>query len=361
MSHFSCTIVALLLLCSSVCSASPLRVIRDGEETKLSHTVTDMLAAPGPGLKSSAVWYGRMGANLQRDGEGRLYCMGNSLGPNLVRSNDEGRTWRATELSLPGFSLFIAFAVLPDDTLLALYEPVGSSHRAVWCARSSDGGDTWRARRLRLDLGAHRFVGGKDANIVVRGDGALVVPLRLWDSESAKGSDEALAHAFVSDDAGRTWQRRGVIAEGVRHVRMTQTKTGSLLACSYDANVKRVVLSESTDAAKTWTPPRTMELSESGPADLTRLADGTLILSWLFQYNPEFEVRTRGVRAVVSRDGGKTWADDLYIVAQWGPGGYGGYLPGHLAMDGGDLLTARVTKSGSGLRMQAVRWNPIKD
>jgi len=361
MIHISRTICASLLLSVSVCGASSLNVIRDGRTVELPSTANDLLPAPGPGLESAAVRYGRMGANLQRDGRGRFYAMGNSLGPVVMHSTDDGVTWRETDLNLQGFRILIAFAVLPDDTLLVLYEPAGNGRRAVWCGRSSDGGATWQAQRLWLDLGGHRHVGGKDANLVVLGDGTLVVPMRLWGGESAAGEDDGVAHAFVSDDAGRTWQRRGVIARAVRHVRMTQTTAGSLLACSYDANAKRVVLAESTDGAETWSAPIAAALPDPGPADLTRLADGTLMLSWLFRYNPEFELRTQGVRAVVSRDGAKTWSDDIFVVAHWGKGGYGGYLPGHLALADGGLLTARVTKVGSGLRVQAVRWNPIGD
>ncbi len=355
MKHSYFWLVVFSLAASDV-AASPITVIRDGEKSQLSHQAFDLLPPPGPGLISAAVRYGRMGTNLQRDRHGHLYCMGNSIGTALMRSEDGGASWHATETMLPGFSLLIAFAALPDDTLLALYEPVGASHRAVWCGRSSDGGQTWQARRLRLDLGEHRFVSGRDANLVVLEDGTLVVPLRLWTEPSAGAQDGGLAYAFVSHDAGKTWQRRGLIAEGVRHVRMTVTKSGTLLACSFDAQAKRVVLSDSTDGGAMWTPPRAVEVAEPGLADLTRLANGTVMLSWLFQYNPDHENRTRGVRAIVSHDGGKTWSDDTYVVAHWGEGGWGGYLPGHLALDDGDLLTARVTKVGRGLRMQAVRW-----
>lgn len=91
------------------------------------------------------------------------------------------------------------------------------------------------------------------------------------------------------------------------------------------------------------------------------LADGTVVLQYLFKYDPQREHRTHGVRAIVSSNGGRTWQADQYSVGHWGNGGYGGYLPGNIALEDGRLMSARVAMVGPGLRFQAAKWRPLNE
>ncbi len=189
-----------------------------------------MLPDPGPGLRHSAIWYGRGAANLQRDSKGQFHCMGNIVGPNLLSSADGGQTWSQREIELDGWGSLAAFTVLPDDSFLALFEPAGDAGRTILRAQSTDSGQTWNVSHVKLDLGPFTHVSGKDANVLVLDDGSLVVALQLWGGEPFVARNDASSFAFMSNDAGRTWQRLGLIAKAVRHTRLARTSAGKMLA-----------------------------------------------------------------------------------------------------------------------------------
>jgi len=358
------TLIGLVLVALSVLAWGDISVIKEGEQTTLPAERSNMLPAPTPesGMKHAAVWYGRGGATVQRASNGDLYCMGNIQGPILLHSSDGGVNWTSTVVDIEAWGSVIAFSILKDDSMLLVFEPPGDSHRVVYTGRSTDYGKSWRTQRMRLDLGAFTHVSGKDGNVVELPDGTLLVGLQLWGGLGSEGpivsEGQAQAFVFQSTDGGQTWSRSGQIATSVRHTRLVRLASGKLLACVYKPEASNLFVVESADDGRTWSNERELAVEGPGLGDLTVLKDGTVVLAYLYKYDPAHELRTEGVRAIVSYDEGMTWQQDVYVLGHWGTGGYGGYLPGSIALADGKLLSACVTSAGGGLRFHAVTWQP---
>lgn len=71
-----------------------------------------------------------------------------------------------------------------------------------------------------------------------------------------------------------------------------------------------IYLSESTDGGKTFTEPRQLLADRQGaPAHLMLHSSGALILSYASRWDD------KGIRAMVSYDGGRTWGEEIKLTA----------------------------------------------
>ena len=68
------------------------------------------------------------------------------------------------------------------------------------------------------------------------------------------------------------------------------------------------MVARSSDGGKTWGDYRCVTRYKESPADLIELSDGTLVLTYGQRNRP------CGARAVVSKDGGKTWSSRVYLL-----------------------------------------------
>ena len=111
--------------------------------------------------------------------------------------------------------------------------------------------------------------------------------------------------------------------------------------------------SESTDGGKTFTKPHQILADRGGaPAHLLRLRDGTLLSVYGYREVPY------GIKAMFSRDGGKTWdvGHDIYVNGISSDLGY----PASVELENGDILTvfyARPARNAPAVIMQTV-WKP---
>ena len=196
-------------------------------------------------------------------------------------------------------------------------------------------------------------------------DGTLLVPLQLRDGEGTDAivdQREAPVAVLRSTNGGKTWRHITEICGLVGQTRMLRLESGKLLACVFKVKagiVKKLFLAESNDDGGTWIAKcEVMTRFNPGGANLTQLVDGTVVLQFLHDVAPGKNPNNDwysidGVHAVVSRDEGRTWEKEMYVIGCQIPTGAGAYL------SDGSILTTCVHDVGSGMRFQAVTWRPL--
>lgn len=258
----------------------------------------------------------------------------------LVRSKDGGKTW-------PGKTVFddetyrfsqtqdVPFRQLRDGTLLAtIYSwavsplpmrfpgtrPFSYTFEGLSTLVSRDNGETWSARRPLTVKDLPPL--STRVPPVELPDGTLVMAV-YDEGPKRSGLDWSRCWAIRSNDRGLTWHSPALIAEDPNHLRnfeepsLVRLKSGKLLTMIRitsgrsplrpDSVEGYLWQSESNDDGRTWSKP--VKTSIWGyPADVIELKDGRLLCTYGYRQKPF------GVRAVISRDAGKTWDIDRAIV-----------------------------------------------
>ncbi len=195
------------------------------------------------------------------------------------------------------------FDVYADKGRVHRLEAEAGAEVPLTYRRSDDGGRTWTAP-ARVDGGrpAYRF-GAGDARVAAEGDSVYA----LW-ARPGKGPYNSGPLAVArSTDGGRSWQEAAspsgeksfgrrfpalAISSGVLHAVWLDRETNS-----------KVLASRSTDGARTWSKPMTLDPDACECCWNAALAPGDGAVYALYRgKNP------RDMDAVVSRDAGKTWS-----------------------------------------------------
>lgn len=235
----------------------------------------------------------------------------------VMRSSDNGQTWsKATEL-VPGDRggrgpVRNKVIVLSDGTWLA----PGSLEDGIWTAfvdRSTDEGRSWmKSREIKID-GSDRFQIQKvESDIQVSEQsfyGRGVIQPTLW--ESAPGrvhmllrSSEGFIYRSDSEDGGCTWTKAypTSLPNNNSGIDVTRMADGTLILC-YNPVYKNwgprtpLALTVSRDNGDTWSKPHLLEDGEgefSYPAIISQGNDVFLTYTWKresivfrrFQYSP---------------------------------------------------------------------------
>jgi hypothetical protein len=184
------------------------------------------------------------------------------------------------------------------------------------------------------------------------------------------------AHFWVSGDGGKSWKRRGTLAgpdaatvRGSHYNETTwlQLENGDLYAAARSFTSEEFVGGQSldgfrsTDSGITWVREKALALPNQIPADLTRMADGRLLLT--------YSSRNPGSRAIWIRFGSadaRSWSQPYLLVDLEGsmesqhspPQTDGGYPSTVLAADG-TYVTAyysRGVPAHQRYHMGVIRW-----
>ena len=173
--------------------------------------------------------------------------------------------------------------------------------------------------------------------------------------------------AASSTDGGRTWTLRGVVplipgttAEQYHEAHVVELPDGRLVGMIRMQNHGdaprledlglvhfSLVQTGSQDGGRTWAPVQPLGFHGS-PPHLMRHSSGALVCVYGYRLPPY------GQRAMVSRDGGRTWAAD-YILRDDGPDGDLGY-PSSVELADGSLLTVYYQKAGSSEEKCSLLW-----
>jgi Neuraminidase (sialidase) len=206
----------------------------------------------------------------------------------------------------------------------------------TWVCRSTDGGKTWSQLKefVAPDTGWTEYIPFGD--IVVGADKALHVSCYggEWVDPTVSTKTKGYrAWHFRSDDDGKTWKRTAVIGPRHNETTLLHVKGKEWLATS---RVEAVEIFRSVDDGDSWELLQRVTGRNEINADLTRLADGRLLLTYGNRVKDQF-----GVLAKLSSDEGQTWTDPIRLLNSFESDcGY----PSTIQRADGKLVSAYYTK-----------------
>ena len=252
-----------------------------------------------------------------------------------VRSSDGGLTWTPPNLLADSEDddRNPAFGVSSQGTLILLYHRqhnydadgnylggVRISDRkpvALMATRSFDNGLTWE-EPYPLSIEALP-TGSPYGKIVSLADGTLLAPIYNSQAWADERSDQRFDTSYLvrSQDDGRNWGGVSQIAPHMNETALIVLPDGDLLAVLRDDTAQGLHSTRSQDGGLTWSPTTQITQARQHPADLVRLSNGDILLTY-GNRNPPHRIEGR-----VSRDGGRSWLDCLLT--------FSGHLYGYTA------------------------------
>ncbi|HEY4263084.1 MAG TPA: sialidase family protein [Schlesneria sp.] len=305
----------------------------------------------------------------------------------LMRSQDDGQTWRWPQVLLDGpiderdagvletakgsilVTTFTSLAYQPlldkaekivpgqpgawDDVKLrewrAVHHRISAEQRqaeiGTWMIRSTDGGVTWSARYEVPVNSPHGPIQLADGRLLYCG-------VELWKPERRVG-------ACHSKDDGQTWEwlstiptREGDNSREYHELHAVETAKGRLIAHIRNhnkANDREILQTESEDGGRSWSAPHPIGVW-GFPSHLLRLKDGRLLMSYGHRRTP------LGNQARLSSDDGKTWSGPITINADAYSGDMG--YPSTVECDDGTLVTVwyELLKDSPNAQLRQARW-----
>ena len=305
----------------------------------------------------------------------------------LMRSQDDGQTWRWPQVLLDGpiderdagvlettkgSILVTTFTSLAYQALLdtaekltpgqpgaweelklrewrAVHHRISAEQRqadvGTWMIRSTDGGVTWSARYEVPVNSPHGPIQLADGRLLYCG-------VELWKPERRVG-------ACHSKDDGLTWEwlstiptREGDNSREYHELHAVETAKGRLIAHIRNhnkANDREILQTESDDGGVSWSTPHPIGVW-GFPSHLLRLKDGRLLMSYSYRRPP------LGNQARVSSDDGKTWSEPITINADAHSGDMG--YPSTVECDDGTLVTVwyELLKDSPNAQLRQARW-----
>ena len=241
----------------------------------------------------------------------------------IVRSLDGGFTWTPPNLLADSVDddRNPAFGLSSQGTLILLYHRqhnydadgnylggVRISDRkpvALMATRSFDSGLTWEEPYpLSIDS---LTTGSPYGKIVSLDDGTLLAPIYNSQAWADEQSDQRFDTSYLvrSQDDGVTWGGVSQIAPHMNETALIVLPEGGLLAVLRDDNAQGLHSARSLDGGLTWSPPTQITQARQHPADLLRLSNGDILLTY-GNRNPPYRIEGR-----ISRDEGNSWLDCL--------------------------------------------------
>jgi len=242
-------------------------------------------------------------------------------GPIVDRAQDDGRYNYVTGCVTPlsdGSLMMMAMRADQSDPDKLAYNPEtqGLLPLETCYLASNDGGRAWTSPRV-VDMGAHfgpDFTPAPYGGLIELEGGELFQAYETWKSYDNDGPFNLNVFGLISQDGGRTWPEKVMVADGstdgrsYSHASPVKCPDGRLMATTwtaeselqryYDLHVLR-----SVDAtARTWHAP----VSTGVPGQTSTLAplgDGRLLLI----YTHREETDQPGLKVICSEDDGQTW------------------------------------------------------
>lgn len=362
------------------------------------------------------------GAQIDVGPDGTLYV---KLVSRLAKSVDGGRTWTSQAINPPpGYALGQTgrWKVLSDGSFICVTVISGKEERApakVWA--SKDEGISWkRIAQVPLDMKMPKSGKPYDSRYCHRGLDRLGDTL-IWTIElreysrretgeqisrnvqvvgSAKPLTEIILKdhelfSFRSTDGGTNWQGPLRMWDWASEGSATRLPSGEILATVRvqrhklpqdppqlvkhmgfyatmpdQPGLKNVFLMNSRDDGVTWSPPRMLTTVYGQTFGYPAAqSDGTVVVVHDTRYGPG----PHGSRALISRDAGKTWKDEVYYLDSTNfSGSYSASVV--LADDTILTLAGSCTDPSVGghsddawkrvedtTDFYAIRWKPVKD
>jgi hypothetical protein len=229
-----------------------------------------------------------------------------------------------------------------------------------WVRLSDDGGETW-GQPIRVPVTApHGPIRLRSGELLYLGKSFLT------DARGFRRGNGDI-QAAMSADGGHTWQRRGTVPlipgtvdEQYHEPHCVELPDGRLLGLIRMQNHGdaprleglglvhfSLVQTESDDGGRTWAPARPLGFHGS-PPHLLLHSSGAIVGVYGYRLEPF------GQRAMISRDGGRTWVHDV-ILRDDGPDADLGY-PSSVELEDGSILTVCYQKLASPREKCSLLW-----
>jgi predicted neuraminidase len=246
-------------------------------------------------------------------------------------SSDGGQTWTATDTNLIGRegkmnAMSVSLLRLKDGRIALFYlrkNSLADCH--PFLRYSSDEGASWSEpipTIPRTEATSPGYYVLNNDRVVQLKSGRLVMPVAQHVPVDGKFGNRGTAMTYVSDDAGHTWRRTGVLEPpagdraGFQEPGVVELKDGRLLMFIRTQRGSQY-LSYSRDRGQTWSAAAPSKIaSPLSPASIKRIpVRGDLLMVWNDHSAAEPAVRSTltsgGKRTphtvAVSRDNGVTW------------------------------------------------------
>ena len=282
--------------------------------------------------------------------DGTLYAAQHTI---LSKSTDGGRTWEHVQRDPTAFGGW-RLQFTGDGTMLNVG---GGAPHAVWA--SDDDGGTWeQIGQVDPQSSGTTEIG---FSVTRLRDGTLLVPVLSREAQTSEDHSAVLSGAntcsvYRSADGGRTFPQGFVLGDWCHEVNVVALPSGRLLAviryqrgylpddpsdlgertgaAAFGSGFpyKHVFLADSTDGGTTWTRPRQLttvfgQCYGSGVG----LSDDRVVVV----HDHRYPRNVAGARALVSRDAGRTWEDEVYYLCHGDAAGYAATI----SPDGEGMLT----------------------
>ena len=273
---------------------------------------------------------------------------------HVYESEDSGLSWTevaATDLIGKEPSLL----TLPDGAVLMTAQDAdfsGGHQRRTIVARSEDAGRNWQVTRMPF--------GNYPRNVIIDADGSLLF---------LRPAANSNLQVCRSRDSGRTWEFADAPVAWIPAERnmfwetsVVRLDDGTLVAAlrrqvpnTDGEGFEDTVITRSTDRGATWSAPQPLLATAEVHANLLKLRDGTLLVSYSSYHLPY------GAYAQVSRDGGRTWDAEHPIRLSLSADIYVGW-PVTIELPDASLITAYagttyMHQPPDRTTTEVVRWN----
>jgi photosystem II stability/assembly factor-like uncharacterized protein len=313
--------------------------------------------------------------------DGTIYA---NLATIICKSTDNGERW--TSHSKGGFSGH--FEVLRDGTFVGMTSEGEHPDTRVVTFSSSDEGRTWeRISEIENPPGFRSGVGWMfrqpDESILAGVGHSDYVFEEVTKGRLVLKSGGGAQWAYLSSDKGRSWKKLGLIHDWLSEGGVALTPAGKLIGAirfqrptlpddppdleevtgsiSPGWPFKHVFLLESEDGGKSWKNfrPLTTVFGQTRGFPVS-LEDGTVVVIHDTRYGPG----SPGSRAMISRDGGQSWEDEVYYldVTTF----TGSYAASVVLQDGEILSVVGSSQAGNNWKavkgntdFVAIRWKPV--
>ncbi len=232
-------------------------------------------------------------------------------------SNDDGKTWTKEDVMVISNEgsmniMSVSLLRLESGEIALFYLRKNSETDCIPFMRiSTDEAKSWSEPVRCMDTEGYHVV--NNDRFVQLGNGRLIFPTSLHNTNQPKLSAIGIVNCYYSDDNGRSWVKSQQVANPenivLQEPGVIELKDGKLLLfCRTESGVQ--YFSFSDDQGMTWTPIEAGNIrSPLSPASIERIpSTGDLLLVW----NNNFETgRDGGKRTpynlAISKDEGKTW------------------------------------------------------
>ena len=307
-----------------------------------------------------------------------------NLGNIICKSGDGGRRWTAHGKG----SFRGVFEVLKDSTFIGLESEGEHPNTRVVSYASEDEGRTWRKIGEVPNPPGHWGSGSwifrlPDETLLA----AIGHPKHVFEHEGTRLvyiSGECNLFVYRSTDGGQTWTDPAHVHDWGSEGGVTLTRSDKLVAAQRyqrpmlpgdppdleqqtgSANpgwpYKHVCVVESDDSGRTWRDFRLLAtVFGQTRGDPVALSDGTVIVVHDTRYGPG----PPGSRAMISRDEGSTWEDEVYYLDY--TTFTGSYADSVALADDSILSVVGSSQAGNSWEavrnntdFYAIRWRPVE-